>query len=133
VSRLSFIFVAESQSFTFFCYYVCKHPVLVQLLTPSTAATALSKSRGMLPYVRPLGAAAVVFGLIILSIGAYHQENYLLAFNVLLGVTRFFSIQIALTKGRFPVARISIAGMSIGVAVLTVISFGVVVAVAKLT
>ncbi|KAL0960857.1 hypothetical protein HGRIS_005873 [Hohenbuehelia grisea] len=69
-------------------------------------------TRRIQAFARPLGATTVIFGMLVLVIG----------------VTRYFTVQIALTKGMFPVARITITGTAIGLAVLISIVFGILVA-----
>ncbi|KAF5382537.1 hypothetical protein D9615_002829 [Tricholomella constricta] len=62
---------------------------LVQLFTVASANLRHSPEHRLHTYIRPLGATTVVMGLIVLIIG----------------VVRYFSVQAALTKGNFPVAR----------------------------
>ncbi|KAF7981465.1 hypothetical protein HWV62_33497 [Athelia sp. TMB] len=81
---------------------------LVQLFTLSKSSTSIAS------YARPLGAITVA-----------------LAFAVLLiGFVRFFTIQNALTRGKFPVARATVAGMSLALAGVVVVVFAVILAVA---
>jgi hypothetical protein len=44
------------------------------------------------------------------------------------GIARYFTIQVALTKGNFPAARISIAGLALGMFILVSVIFGIVFA-----
>ncbi|KAG5634160.1 hypothetical protein H0H81_003121 [Sphagnurus paluster] len=86
-------------------------------------------------YARPLGASAVLLALFVLGIG----EHALHLFPVLkipaflklsgpcfsLGIARYFSIQTALVKGRFPVARGGVALIAALLGALVVATFGV--------
>jgi len=84
---------------------------LVQLFT--VASSHLSHTIHRLhKYIQPLGAAAIVLGLMVLVIG----------------VIRYFSVQSALTKGRFPVARVVTAGMALALAALIILTFGILLA-----
>jgi len=66
-------------------------------------------------YARPLGAITVIMGLFVLVVG----------------VTRYFTIQTALPQGKFPVARITIAFVSAVLSALVVVVFGVLVGVRR--
>jgi hypothetical protein len=48
-----------------------------------------------------------------------------------IGVTRYFSIQSALTRGKFPVARVTVAAITTGLSVLVILVFSVLVAVKR--
>ncbi|KZP14037.1 hypothetical protein FIBSPDRAFT_698999, partial [Athelia psychrophila] len=75
---------------------------LVQLfiVSPSSSTSVQKLSR-------PLGAATVA-----------------LAFSILLvGSVRFFTIQSALTRGKFPVARVTVAGMALALGAVVVMVF----------
>ncbi|KAL4258083.1 Inner Membrane YidH-like protein [Pleurotus pulmonarius] len=92
---------------------------LVQLFTiavntspSSMPPTFEPTSKRLQSLARPLGATTVIFGMIVLTIG----------------MTRYFTIQTALTKGMFPVARMVISGITFGLSVLVVIVFGVLMA-----
>ncbi|KAJ3818401.1 hypothetical protein F5880DRAFT_1599936 [Lentinula raphanica] len=94
---------------------------LVQLLTisvnasprgSSTSLTMEPTSRQMRTYAKPLGSAYVIFSLIVL----------------LVGVTRYFTIQNALTLNQFPVARLVIISSSLLLGALVVFTFGILVA-----
>ncbi|KIM43295.1 hypothetical protein M413DRAFT_26451 [Hebeloma cylindrosporum] len=61
---------------------------------------------------RPLGATAVAIGLAVLFIG----------------VARYFTIQAALTKGYFPVARLATGFIAIVLSVLVTLTFGILLA-----
>ncbi|KDQ25301.1 hypothetical protein PLEOSDRAFT_1071846 [Pleurotus ostreatus PC15] len=69
-------------------------------------------SKRLQSLARPLGATTVIFGMIVLAIG----------------MTRYFTIQTALTKGMFPVARMVISGITLGLSVLVAVVFGVLMA-----
>jgi hypothetical protein len=45
------------------------------------------------------------------------------------GIARYFTIQAALTKGNFPAARASIAGLGLGIFVLVSVIFGAIFAI----
>jgi len=86
---------------------------LVQLLTISSHVTTdgvsyTPSSRKLQVYARPLGATAIIMGLVVLAIG----------------ITRYFSVQRALTKGMFPVARLTVATISIVLGTLVAVVFG---------
>jgi len=66
-------------------------------------------------YARPLGAITVMMGLIVL----------------VMGLVRYFSIQSALTKGNFPIARVTIAFIAVVLSALVVVVFGVLVGVRR--
>jgi len=87
---------------------------LVQLFTVASSSsktvTAYSQAIG-LGVARPLGAITVFFGLVVLVIG----------------VTRYFTVQAALTRGNFPVARVTIAGVALFLCTLVAVVFGILV------
>ncbi|KAJ3746529.1 hypothetical protein DFH05DRAFT_1395297 [Lentinula detonsa] len=94
---------------------------LVQLLTlsvdastrgSSTSLTLEPMSRQMRMYAKPLGATFVVFSIVVLAVG----------------LTRYFSIQNALTLNQFPVARLVIISSSFILGALVVCTFGILVA-----
>jgi len=95
---------------------------LVQLFTisgfsvtnPSPNRIAGTSSR-IQTYARPLGAATVIMGLFVLAIG----------------FIRYFSVQTALTKGNFPVARVTIAFIAVVLSALIAIVFGILVGVKR--
>ncbi|KAF5347517.1 hypothetical protein D9758_014512 [Tetrapyrgos nigripes] len=62
-------------------------------------------------YAKPLGSAAVCFGILVLGIGTL----------------RYFRIQSALTQGKFPVARVTIAGMAFILGVIVIVVFVILV------
>ncbi|KAF5347535.1 hypothetical protein D9758_014507 [Tetrapyrgos nigripes] len=97
---------------------------LVQLFTISVQSSGGSGSSGngngltttvfakrIQVYAKPLGSAAVCFGILVLGIGTL----------------RYFRIQSALTKGKFPVARVTIAGMAFILGVIVVVVFVILV------
>ncbi|TFK70365.1 hypothetical protein BDN72DRAFT_839069 [Pluteus cervinus] len=90
---------------------------LVQLFTMASAPSPSrdfdsAPPRLIHPFVRPIGALTVIFGLAVLVIG----------------VVRYFSIQTALTKGQFPVARLSAGGISLALTVLITLTFAILAA-----
>lgn len=66
-------------------------------------------------FARPLGAITIAFAFAMLVIG----------------FVRFFTIQTALTRGKFPVARVTVAAMSLALAGVVVVVFGIILAVTK--
>ncbi|KAJ7460595.1 hypothetical protein FB451DRAFT_1405154 [Mycena latifolia] len=88
---------------------------LVQLFTISSNTTTnnelsfIPTTRRIQAWARPLGATMVCFGLVILATGT----------------TRYFRIQSALTKGMFPVARITAAGVTFGLGAVIIVVFAV--------
>ncbi|KAK0228587.1 hypothetical protein EDD18DRAFT_1137315 [Armillaria luteobubalina] len=89
---------------------------IVQLFSVSsgTSKSPLS-SAATQRYARPLGATAISLSLVLLIIGA----------------TRFFSIQNALTKGKYPVARMFIAAITTCMVALIAVIFAFVLAAKK--
>lgn len=94
---------------------------LVQLISISSSASmpvgdnaTTSTSTGALVhrYARPLGATTVLLALLFLVVG----------------ITRYFSIQNKLTKGVFPVARTFIVCLALVLAVLVIIVFVMILA-----
>ncbi|KAJ3873411.1 hypothetical protein F5051DRAFT_381057 [Lentinula edodes] len=65
---------------------------LVQLFTVSSNSTSNIQS-----YAQPLGSTSVCLGIVVL----------------LIGLIRYFTVQIALTKGKFPVSRLMIGGIAL--------------------
>ncbi|EEB90322.1 hypothetical protein MPER_11485 [Moniliophthora perniciosa FA553] len=90
---------------------------LVQLFTISANANSSTfqfspTSRRVQAWARPLGITTVCLGIIAL----------------LIGVIRYFTVQQALTKGKFPVTRFLIGSIALVLALLVIIVFGVLVA-----
>ncbi|KAI0785126.1 hypothetical protein C8Q75DRAFT_328494 [Abortiporus biennis] len=84
---------------------------IVQLFHISAAS---SKNGGEIErYSNPLGGVIVMLGLSTLALGVY----------------RYFSVQYALVEGKFPVARISPAFLSLSLMILILIVFGVILGV----
>jgi len=81
---------------------------LIQLFS-AASHTSLQK---ISVYVRPLGASTVIVGLLVLFIG----------------ITRYFTVQVALTKGVFPVARLGIGFVAMMLGVLVTLTFGILLA-----
>ncbi|KAJ4489962.1 hypothetical protein J3R30DRAFT_3277516 [Lentinula aciculospora] len=99
----------------------CTGVALVQLLTISvdasthgsiTSLTPELTSRQMRSYAKPLGSAFVLFSIVVLCIG----------------LTRYFSIQNALTLNQFPVGRLVIISSSLILGALVVLTFAILVA-----
>ncbi|PBK96907.1 hypothetical protein ARMGADRAFT_718502 [Armillaria gallica] len=90
---------------------------IVQLFSVSSSASSISplSSAATQRYARPLGATAISLSLVLLIIG----------------VTRFFSIQNALTKGKYPVARMFIAAITTCMVALIAVIFAFVLAAKK--
>ncbi|KAJ3888660.1 hypothetical protein GG344DRAFT_53166 [Lentinula edodes] len=94
---------------------------LVQLLTISvdastngstTSLTTEPTSQRMQAYAKPLGSAFVIFSIVLL----------------ITGLTRYFSIQNALTLNQFPVARLMIIISSLILGALVIFTFAILVA-----
>ncbi|KAJ3903203.1 hypothetical protein F5879DRAFT_903154 [Lentinula edodes] len=94
---------------------------LVQLLTISvdastngstTSLTTEPTSQRMQAYAKPLGSAFVIFSIILFQ----------------LGLTRYFSIQNALTLNQFPAARLVIIISSLILGALVIFTFAILVA-----
>lgn len=83
---------------------------LVQLFTLSNSSGESNKTIHI--YARPLGAAGVALGLVTLFIG----------------VVRYFTVQIALTEGKYPVARITVLFVGAVLTALICVVFGILVA-----
>jgi len=83
---------------------------LVQLFT--VASAGINSGHRLHMYIQPLGASVVVLGLVVL----------------LIGFSRYFAVQTALTKGYFPVARTVTALMTLALTALTFLTFGVLLA-----
>ncbi|KAG5721326.1 hypothetical protein E4T56_gene17733, partial [Termitomyces sp. T112] len=77
---------------------------LVQLYALTSIDASNGATLGPIPqYARPIGAALVVFGLLVLILGVY----------------RYFVIQQMLTKGLFPATQLPAAGVSLIAAAIT--------------
>ncbi|ESK95605.1 hypothetical protein Moror_12617 [Moniliophthora roreri MCA 2997] len=90
---------------------------LVQLFTISLNANSSTLqlspiSERVQSWARPLGVTTVCLGIAVL----------------LIGVTRYFTVQQALTKGKFPVARFLVGSIAFVLALVVIIVFGVLVA-----
>ncbi|KAF8334689.1 uncharacterized protein EI90DRAFT_3049860 [Cantharellus anzutake] len=91
---------------------------LVQLFTISAKTSNDNNSQDgshLQRFARPLGAATVCIGIIVLGIGAQ----------------RYFRVQHALTKGRFPPARISMGIISSLLVTTVAVTFGVLLGVRR--
>jgi hypothetical protein len=107
----------------YFIFYIA----LVQLLS-TAPATPWQKLH---VFIRPLGASTVILGLLVLFIGLSSNpcETTLISFIYFcLGFTRYFSIQVALTKGVFPVARLATGFVAMMLGVLVTLTFGILLA-----
>ncbi|TCD65822.1 hypothetical protein EIP91_002172 [Steccherinum ochraceum] len=78
---------------------------LFQLFALSNTTSSASIHK----YARPIGATVVAFGIVVL----------------VLGVVRYFAVQVALVKGVYPVARISPAFLSVGLLAIISVIFGI--------
>ncbi len=88
---------------------------LVQLFSISTRnsdGTSFPDANLLHNYARPLGATAILLGLLVLAIGS----------------ARFFIVQEKLTRGVFPVARIVTVGAATSIAALIAVVFALIVA-----
>ncbi|KAG6854681.1 hypothetical protein C0991_003330 [Blastosporella zonata] len=85
---------------------------LVQLFTVASANLRHYPEHRLHTYIRPLGAFTIVMGLVVLVIG----------------VVRYFSVQVALTKGHFPVARVVTSFITSILIMLVIATFGLLVA-----
>ena len=101
---------------------------LVQLFTISTSSLS-GPPHGVRVLARPLGATTVVVAFCVLCVGEFGIPFRLIppplthALFFLLGFTRYFSIQSALTKGLFPAARWTVAGITMVLGALVSIVF----------
>lgn len=103
---------------------------LVQLFTVATVASHLHCGHRLHRYIQPLGAAAIFLGLAVLIIGSLEISSLRfpnMSHAGLSGTVRYFTVQAALTKGCFPVARIMTALMTLSLTVLIILSFGILV------
>ncbi|KAJ3736654.1 hypothetical protein DFJ43DRAFT_989265 [Lentinula guzmanii] len=87
---------------------------LVQLFTVSLNSTVESTGTGskIQSYARPLGSSSVGLGIGVL----------------LVGLLRYFTVQTALTEGKFPVSRLMICGIALSLLVIVTIVFAVLIA-----
>ncbi|KIK03322.1 hypothetical protein K443DRAFT_95339 [Laccaria amethystina LaAM-08-1] len=89
---------------------------LIQLFSAtaplSHGVKVLGSSHRLHLYIRPLGASTISFGLLVLFIG----------------VARYFTIQAALTKGYFPVARLATGFIAIALTVLVTLTVAILLA-----
>lgn len=108
---------------------------LVQLFTVASASSPNSLTGGerkLHTYIRPLGATTIAMGLIVLFIGSCLPSRLLRLISYdtrgFLGVSRYFAIQTALTKGYFPAPRLVMGAIALSLAVLVTLTFGILVA-----
>ncbi|KAF9561341.1 hypothetical protein CPC08DRAFT_707474 [Agrocybe pediades] len=85
---------------------------LVQLFSAAAAAAPVGTTHRIQAFIRPLGASAIVLGLIVLFIG----------------VVRYFTVQTALVKGQFPVARLATGLISVMLTALVSVTFAMLLA-----
>jgi uncharacterized membrane protein YidH (DUF202 family) len=85
---------------------------LVQLFSAASASAPKGSIHRLHVYIRPLGASTVVVGLLVLVIG----------------VTRYFTVQAALTKGYFPVARLATGFIAVVLTALVTLTFAIMMA-----
>ncbi|KDQ08302.1 hypothetical protein BOTBODRAFT_38000 [Botryobasidium botryosum FD-172 SS1] len=91
---------------------------LVQLFTIKASQTPVDPGTPVAriqQFARPLGATTVILGLLVL----------------LLGTTRYFRIQLALVKGVFPPARMTVGFVSVVLCLLVAVVFGILVSVRR--
>lgn len=86
---------------------------LVQFFSATAPSSNGVTPHGLLLYIRPLGASTVSIGILVLWIG----------------VARYFTIQAALTKGYFPVARLATGFIAIALTVLVTLTIAILFAV----
>ncbi|KDR82639.1 hypothetical protein GALMADRAFT_238081 [Galerina marginata CBS 339.88] len=85
---------------------------LVQLFSAASASSPQGSTHRLHVYIRPLGATTVMVGLLVLIIG----------------VTRYFTVQVALTKGYFPVARMATGLIAVFLTALVALTFAIMMA-----
>lgn len=91
---------------------------LVQLFALSSSSSSTATSQGTTntqKFARPLGVTVVVLGICIL----------------VLGLTRYFTVQAAMLRGRFPVARNTVTLISVSLAALVSVVMGILLSEAK--
>lgn len=115
---------------------------LVQLFTIATTGKVSDQepslsitSLHVYGFAKPLGATTIIFGLVVLAIGQYGAKRNRKALaggcNTLIctfiGVIRYFTVQQALTEGKFPAARVVITGITVVLSALIVVVFAILV------
>ncbi|KAI6114269.1 hypothetical protein F5141DRAFT_1002405 [Pisolithus sp. B1] len=91
---------------------------LVQLFALSSSSSSTASSQGTTntqKFARPLGVTVVVLGIGVL----------------ILGLTRYFTVQAAMLRGRFPVARNTITLISVALAALVSVVMGILLSESK--
>ncbi|KAI6041443.1 hypothetical protein EDC04DRAFT_2565759 [Pisolithus marmoratus] len=91
---------------------------LVQLFALSSSSSSTPTSQATMntqKFARPLGVTVVVLGIAIL----------------VLGLTRYFTVQAAMLRGRFPVARNTVTLLSVALAALVSVVMGILLAETK--
>jgi len=85
---------------------------IVQLFSAASASVPQGSTHRLEVYIRPLGASTIVVGLLVLVIG----------------VTRYFTVQAALVKGYFPAARLVTGLIAMVLTALVTLTFGILLA-----
>ncbi|KIM66920.1 hypothetical protein SCLCIDRAFT_1210981 [Scleroderma citrinum Foug A] len=85
---------------------------LVQLFSLASSSSSGTPLLNAQKYARPLGATVVLFGIAILF----------------LGLARYFTVQAAMLRGYFPVARNTITMLSIALVLLVSVALGILLA-----
>lgn len=86
---------------------ICRASALVQLFT-----IAGSSNQALQKYARPLGATIIIIGLC----------------TLVLGVTRYYSVQASLVRGMYPVARMSAVLVAIALSAVIIAVFAILLA-----
>jgi uncharacterized membrane protein YidH (DUF202 family) len=126
--------LGESPLFSFRAYggLTFQFYVITALVQLFSTASATSRQEFHF-YIRLLGASIVIAGLLVLFIGlsSNPRETTLISFiyfSFCSGSTRYFTTQVALTKGVFPVARLAAGFISMMLGVLVTLTFGILLA-----
>ncbi|KAJ3769185.1 hypothetical protein FB446DRAFT_649122 [Lentinula raphanica] len=87
---------------------------LVQLFTISsnTSSESIGFASKIQSFARPLGSTSVGLGILVL----------------LIGLLRYFTVQTALTEGKFPVSRLMIGGIALSLLAIVTTVFAVLIA-----
>jgi len=104
----------------------------VQLFSAAAASAPQGSAHRVQVFIRPLGASAIILGLIVLFIGTFLCYIYTILANsglaLYLGVIRYFTVQTALVKGQFPVARLVTGLISVMLTALVSVTFAILLA-----
>lgn len=111
---------------------------LVQLFSAAASSAPEGSTHRLHTYIRPLGASTIGMGIIVLLIGMHafiysimtvtkkHScPSFVISFHFEPGFVRYFTIQAALTKGYFPVSRITTGLIAMMLSVLVTVTFAV--------